>query len=242
MQRYLLFFYALFAYLAAMVSLTILILWVYPWPFMPISVDTGESSSYAFFVDIGLIALFGLQHSVMARPAVKAALFDGRSVSFRASTYTLLSAVCLFVMYLFWQPMTTTVWSMPSGPGYWIMTALYAGGWLLAFIATFQIDHFELFGLHQGWRVLRNLPEPEPLFQKKGFYRFVRHPVQTGTMLGLWATPVMSSGHLLLSIGMSVYILIGLKLEERDLVRALGEGYRRYLREVPMLFPFRKKP
>jgi protein-S-isoprenylcysteine O-methyltransferase Ste14 len=121
------------------------------------------------------------------------------------------------------------------------MTLLYFGGWGLAFAATFQIDHFELFGLHQGYRALKGLPEPDARFQKKGFYRSVRHPVQAGTMLGLWATPVMNTGHLLFSAGLTLYILIGLTLEERDLVKSLGEAYERYRLEVPMLLPLRKK-
>lgn len=243
MQRYFLFAYALFSYLMAMVSVSLLILWVYPWAFMPRTVDSGGSGGgYALGIDLGLIALFGIQHSVMARPAFKARVFGGRSVSFRASTYTLLSALCLFALMHFWQPLEGTVWSFGSGPVYWLLTLLYVTGWSLAFVATFQIDHFELFGLHQGYRALKRLPEPAPAFKKRGFYRYVRHPIQTGTILGLWATPVMSGGHLLLSAGLTLYILIGLLLEEKDLVAALGTAYRQYKREIPMLFPrYRKR-
>lgn len=222
----------------AMVSVTILILWVYPWPFMPIGIDKGHSGEFAVAVDLVLIALFGLQHSVMARPWFKERFFGNMHESFRASTYTVASALTLFALYLFWQPIGGTVWSFESGIGYWILTALYGIGWLLAFVATFQIDHFELFGLHQGYRALKGLSEPEPRFLKKGFYRYVRHPIQSGTLLGLWATPQMSTGHLLFSAAMSLYILVGLYLEEKSLLKTLGKPYEEYRKTVPMLLPF----
>ncbi|MBD3800419.1 MAG: DUF1295 domain-containing protein [Campylobacterales bacterium] len=241
MQQILLFIYALFAYLSAMVSVSLLILWVYPWSFMPLTIDIGRSGSFALVINLGLIALFGLQHSVMARPAVKQALFGTRPVAFRTSTYTVLSALCLLLIIVLWQPMTDTVYAFETGPLFWTTTLLYVLGWSIAFVATFQIDHFELFGLHQGYRALRGIPEPEVRFQKKGFYRYVRHPIQAGTVIGLWATPVMSTGHLLFASGMTLYILVGLMLEEKDLVKTLGDAYRRYREEVHMLLPFGKK-
>ena len=241
MQQILLFIYALFAYLSAMVSVSLLILWVYPWSFMPLTIDSGRGGSFALVINLGLIALFGLQHSVMARPAVKQALFGTLPVAFRTSTYTVLSALCLLLIIVLWQPMTGTVYAFETGPLFWTTTLLYVLGWSMAFVATFQIDHFELFGLHQGYRELRGIPEPEVRFQKKGFYRYVRHPIQTGTVIGLWATPVMSTGHLLFASGMTLYILVGLVLEEKDLVKTLGDAYRRYREEVPMLLPFGKK-
>jgi hypothetical protein len=241
MQRYILFACSILAYLSAIISLTLLILWVYPWSFMPVNIDTNEAGSGAIFVDIALLALFGLQHSVMARPAFKKALFGRLPASLRSSTYTLLSALCIFLILWLWQPLGSTLFAFESGPFYWGMTLLYFGGWGLAFVATFQIDHFELFGLHQGYRALKGLPEPVQTFKKQGFYNYVRHPVQTGTLIGLWATPVMSSGHLLFSVGMTLYILMGLTLEERALKRTLGEVYEQYTQEVPMLFPSMRK-
>jgi methanethiol S-methyltransferase len=241
MQKYFLFSYALVSYLMAMASVSLLILWVYPWSFMPMQIDEGRGGDFALLIDLALVALFGIQHSVMARPAFKQAFFAHRSASFRASTYTLFSALCLFAVFLFWQPIGGRVWSLSSGVGMWAMLLLYGAGWGVAFIATFQIDHFELFGLHQGYRALKGLPEPEPVFKKRGFYKYVRHPIQTGTLVGIWATPVMSSGHLLFSLGMTIYILIGLTLEERDLVRSLGAVYTRYKRQIPMLLPFKQE-
>ncbi|WP_345984452.1 NnrU family protein [Sulfurimonas sp. HSL-1656] len=241
MQQILLFIYALFAYLSAMVSVSLLILWVYPWSFMPLTIDSGSGGSFALVINLALIGLFGLQHSVMARPAVKKALFGSLPVAFRTSTYTVLSALCLLLIIFLWQPMTGSLYAFETGPLFWTATLLYVLGWSMAFVATFQIDHFELFGLHQGYRALRGIPEPEVRFQKKGFYKYVRHPIQTGTVIGLWATPVMSTGHLLFASGMTLYILIGLVFEEKDLVKTLGEAYRRYREEVPMLLPFWKK-
>ena len=238
-MRELLFGYAVIGYLAAMATLTFLILWVYPWAFMPLTVDQAyiKLDADPWLVDTLLLLLFGIQHSLMARPFVQERLFAGRSETFKAATYTLASALALLILYLFWQPITTMLWEFQDGIGYWLPTLLYILGWLFAFVATFMIDHFALFGLHQGYRRLRNIPEPEPHFQTRGFYRYMRHPIQAGTLLGLWATPLMSAGHLLLSIGMTLYVLIGLYLEEKNLVRTFGDTYRRYQREVPMLLP-----
>lgn len=238
MKKLLLFSYAVFAYIMAMASVTILIFWVYPWSFMPFGIDKGESGHYAAAVDLLLIALFGLQHSVMARSWFKERFFHGRHESFRASTYTVASAVALFLLYGFWQPLPDTLWRFDSGIMFWSISALYGFGWLFAFVATFQIDHFELFGLHQGYRALKGLREPEPRFQKKGFYKWVRHPIQIGTLIGIWATPQMSTGHLLFSTAMSVYVLIGLWFEEKTLMKTLGKEYEAYRKTVPMLLPF----
>lgn len=242
MQKYLLFLLALSAYFSAMLSVTLLILWVYPWSFMSMQIGKGSGTAYAPLIDLALIAIFGLQHSVMARPKIKSCLFDGVPPSVRSSSYTLLSASCLLLMMLLWQPVGGTLWSFSQGAAYWGFTLLYIAGWSVAFMATFQIDHFELFGLHQGYRALKRLPEPLRVFKKRGFYRYVRHPIQTGTLIGLWSTPLMSYGHLLLSTGLSLYILIGLLLEEKDLVKSLGTVYAAYKKETPMLFPvFRKR-
>ena len=120
------------------------------------------------------------------------------------------------------------------------MALVYILGWLLAFVSTFIIDHFELFGLHQGYRVLRDIPEPEEKFQVNSFYRYVRHPIQAGTFIGLLATPSMSYTHLLLSIGMGIYILIGLHYEEKCLLKRFGLEYAEYRENTPMLIPFIK--
>ncbi|RUM68665.1 MAG: hypothetical protein DSZ05_00730 [Sulfurospirillum sp.] len=242
MKNYLIFGYALIGYLASLVTLTYLILWVYPWDFMKYSVDTPviPLDLNPFAVDIALLLFFGLQHSLMARTFFKDGLLNALPEAVKAATYALASSLCLVLIFLFWQPVGSgVVWEFHDGVMFWLLTFLYIAGWVIAFIATFIIDHFELFGLHQGYRLLKNLPDPEPVFQVKLFYRYVRHPIQAGTMVGLFATPVMSYTHLLFSAGMGLYILIGLKFEEKSLLRLFGERYRAYMRTTPMLFPFR---
>jgi len=243
MKRHLILLYGTVAYLIGLGTLTYMLLWVYPWSWMPTTVDSGTAGGLfpVAAIDLGLILLFGLQHSLMVRPRFKD-WFD-RYVPYGAqrATYTLISSFFLGLILIFWQPLPGTLWSFPEGSvGWWIMTALYLLGWGVAVVATFQIDHFGLLGLTQAWRQWRNVPEPEPSFQERGFYRWVRHPIQAGTMLGLWATPVMSVGHLLFALGFTLYILIGLYFEERDLLRILGAPYADYRKRVPMLIPFVK--
>ena len=240
MKRPFVFGYALLTYFAALFSLTFLIFWVFPWPFMPWNIDKGTAGEHALAVDIALILLFGLQHSLMAREGFKHKVFGNAPNAVRDATYMLFSALALVALYRYWQPVGGSLWAFEDGIGWWSFTLLYAVGWLFAFIATFQIDHFELFGLHQGYRYLRGIPEPQQTFQKKGFYRYLRHPIQAGTLIGIWATPVMSGGHILFAVGMTLYILIGLHFEERSLVRSLGKAYELYKKEVPMLIPFWK--
>ncbi len=241
MKRHLQLFYGVVGYLIGLGTLVYMVFWVYPWDWMPTTIDSGTADGFfpAILIDLGLILFFGLQHSLMVRPRFKA-WFD-RHVPYGAqrATYTLLSAFFLTLIMIFWQPLPGTVWSFREGSiGWWIATGLYFFGWSVAVIATFQIDHFGLLGLHQAWHAWWGVPEPEPSFQERGFYRWVRHPIQAGTMLGLWATPVMSMGHLLFALAFTVYILIGLHFEERDLLETLGREYVEYRKRVPMLFPF----
>lgn len=244
MRRHLLLLYGLIGYLVGLGTLVYMLLWLYPWPWMPATIDSaaaGDSPLLAAAIDLGLILLFGLQHSLMVRPRFKA-WFD-RHVPYGAqrATYTLVSSLFLAAILLFWQPLPGTLWSFDEGTfAWWVATILYFTGWGVAVIATFQIDHFGLLGLTQAWRGWRGLGEPEPSFQERGLYHWVRHPIQAGTMLGLWATPVMNAGHWLFALGFTLYILVGLHYEERDLLRSLGDAYADYRRRVPMLLPFLK--
>ena len=228
-------------YIMSMATLTFLIFWVYPWDFIPYYIDKGVSSSISFAVaaDIGLLLLFGLQHSLMARDFFKDNIISKLSGSEKASLYSIASSLFLILIFYFWQPVDTLVWDFKEGVAFWVMSTLYVLGWSFAFVSSFLIDHFELFGLHQGYRAFKNLPEPELSFQTKLFYNYVRHPIQLGTIIGLWATPSMSLGHFLLSAGFTVYVVIGLYFEEKSLVKTFGEEYRRYQKEVPMLIPFK---
>ncbi|WP_457607825.1 methyltransferase family protein [Nitratifractor sp.] len=244
MKRYALLLYGLFGYLVGLGTLLYLVFWVYPWVWMPTTIDSGAPGSplRSTAIDLGLILLFGLQHSLMVRPRFKA-WFD-RHVPYGAqrATYTLVSSFFLGLILLFWQPISGTLWHFDQGTfGWWLTTLLYFFGWGVAVLATFQIDHFGLLGLTQAWRGYRGLGEPEPTFQERGFYRWIRHPIQAGTILGLWATPLMSTGHLLFAAAFTLYVLIGLHFEERDLLRTLGEEYADYRKRVPMLLPFPKR-
>jgi protein-S-isoprenylcysteine O-methyltransferase Ste14 len=242
MKRWGLLLYGIFGYLVGLGTLVYMLLWLYPWPWMPSTIDSGTPSPHpvaTLLLDLGLILLFGIQHSLMVRPRFKAWFSRYVPEPAQRATYTLVSSLFLALILILWQPLPGTVWHFEPGTvGYWVMSLLYILGWTFAVIATFQIDHFGLLGLTQAWHGFRGTPEPEPHFQERGFYRWVRHPIQAGTLLGLWATPSLSTGHLLHALGFTLYILIGLHFEERDLLKTLGEEYAAYRRRVPMLIPF----
>lgn len=243
MKKYLIFSYSLVGYLLSMLSLSFLILWVYPWEFMKFTIDKPIVSIDAspILINFSLLLLFALQHSVMARSFFKNGLLGNISHAVKSATYAIASSICLIVMFYFWQPIEGSLWNFQDGTLAWFfLTTIYILGWLAAFFATFMIDHFELFGLHQGYRVLKCIPDPKTDFQVKYFYKYVRHPVQAGTLVGLWATPSMSYGHLFLSVGMTVYVLIGLYFEEKDLIRVFGDEYKAYKNTTPLLIPFTK--
>jgi len=191
----------------------------------------------ALVVDLLLLGLFAVQHSVMARPGFKR--WVGRFLPDLAerSTYVLASSIALIVLFAFWQPLPGMIWSVESALGSSVLWALFAAGWLLVLVATFLIDHFELFGLRQVWCHLRGRAFKPPAFQTPGPYRIVRHPMMLGFLVALWAIPQMSTGHLLFTSAMTGYIFLGLVLEERELARAFGETYRDYQSRVPMVVP-----
>ena len=242
MKKYLIFLYSLAGYVLSILTLSFLILWVYPWGFMAFYVDKPIIAIEAnpVLTNMGLLLFFGLQHSLMARSFFKDGWLKHVSNAAKYATFSFASSLCLLLIYFFWQPIEGYAWDFQNGIGFWMLTAVYILGWLIAFVATFMIDHFELFGLHQGYRVLKGIPEPEVKFQINYFYKYVRHPIQAGTIIGLWATPSMSYGHLLLSAGMTVYILIGLYFEEKDLVKVFGKKYTDYISGTPILIPFTK--
>ena len=240
MKRYLLILYATVGYIIGLSTLLYMVGWLYPWSFMPTTIDSGKSHDIllSIAIDTTLILLFGLQHSLMVRISFKRWIERYFSSAGVRVTYTLLSSLFLALIMIFWQPIDIKIWSFEDGFGYWIFTILYFVGWGVAVISTFLIDHFALFGLHQAYREFKNIKEPKSRFQIRGFYRFVRHPIQAGTILGIWATPQMSLGHLLFAVIFTVYIMIGLYFEERDLIREFGKEYEEYRARVPMLIPF----
>lgn len=207
--------------------------------FLPTHVDKGIAAppATAAVVDLALIALFGLQHSVMARPGFKAGWTKVVPPPLERSVYCLASALCLILLFAFWHPIGGAVWTVQSDVARVSLWVLFALGWVILFIATHLISHWELFGLAQAWRHVRGTTRPEQPFRTPLFYRWVRHPIYSGFLLAFWATPDMSYGHLLLAVGFTVYIFIGIAYEERDLLRQFGDAYADYRRRVGAVFP-----
>ena len=209
---------------------------------LPVSVDgapllfTVPGTALAVGVDLGLIALFGLQHSTMARRGFKARLARVVPQPAERATYVWVSNAALALLVLGWQPLPGIAWQA-EGALRVVLLACNAAAWLFAIAATYMVNHFDLFGLEQAWRRFRGRAQASPRFVTRFAYRFVRHPLMTGIVLGLWVVPTMSTGHLLLSAGLTAYIVVGTRIEERDLLRLFGERYRRYRQTVPMLFP-----
>ncbi|MCE5232070.1 MAG: methanethiol S-methyltransferase [Mizugakiibacter sp.] len=236
------FVYGVFAYLSGVAALLYLILFVGNlWVPMTIdSVATG-SPSQAVLVDLALIALFGLQHSVMARPSFKAWWTRGVPESIERSTYVLATALVTALLCWQWQPIAGTVWSVESPAARLLLQGLFWFGWVLLLLSTFMINHFDLFGLRQVYlRLKRRTYTPVP-FVEMAVYKLIRHPIMLGLLLGLWSTPDMSYGHLLFAVGATIYIFIGIWFEERNTREALGAAYERYRRDTPMLLPLPRR-
>jgi len=196
----------------------------------------------AVIIDLALIALFGIQHSVMARPGFKKAWTKIVPPVAERSVYVLLASIALMVMFAFWQPIDAVVWNAVSPLARGVLWALFWAGFGLVLVSTFLINHFELFGLQQAWFHTRGHEEQAPQLREPSLYRFVRHPMMGGFFLAIWAIPTMTAGHLLLAAGLSVYILVALHYEERDLVGLFGADYENYRGRVGMLVPrFRRR-
>ena len=202
------------------------------------SIDVGVSSPLpeAIIVDVLLLALFAIQHSVMARPAFKRMLTRIIPAAAERSTYVLLSSLILLLLFWQWRPIPMSVWRV-EGAAAIVLTGLHWLGWVIALSSTYMIDHFDLFGLRQAIFALRGTDPTAQPFKTPLLYRLVRHPLMLGFLLAFWATPEMTVGHLLFAALNTAYILAGLQFEERDLVAAFGDTYQRYRRRVPMLLP-----
>jgi protein-S-isoprenylcysteine O-methyltransferase Ste14 len=211
--------------------------------FVPKSIDTGAPVplAEALIVNLLLLGLFAVQHSVMARRSFKR--WSARIVSpaVERSTFVLVSSLVLALLLWQWRPISEPiVWSVQSAIGTDLVWAVFWLGWTVMLSSSFLINHFELFGLRQVFARLAGRELPEPDFRTPFFYRYVRHPLYLGLLLGFWAAPVMTAGHLLFSIGTTGYILIGIWFEERDLIAQFGDRYRRYRNQVGMLLPSRR--
>ena len=205
---------------------------------VPRTVDgpARTSTELAVATDLGLLGLFALQHSVMARREVKSWLRRWVPASLERTTFVLVTDVCLVVLLVLWQPWGGQVWDV-NGPAAVVLWFLCAAGWLLAVTATFAVDHLELTGLRQaGWAAHRN-SAPVTELQTGGLYAVVRHPLLTGMVLAFWATPQMSASHLLFALGATAYIAVGMRFEERDLRRSFGASYAAYAAHIPALVP-----
>ena len=207
---------------------------------IPRSIDLGGAQSsfaVAALIDFALILAFGLQHSVMARTGFKAWLKKHLPASAERSVYVLLASLMLMLLFWQWRPIATPLWTATSTVGEAIGWGVFAMGFGLVLLSTFLIDHFELFGLKQVLRQMFDRAEPAAGFVTPFVYKLVRHPLYLGFILAFWGGPAMSVGHLLFAAVMTGYILVAIQLEERDLVRSLGQSYEDYRRRVPMLLP-----
>ena len=231
--------FAIFAYAVFFSTFLYLICFVGDLPFAGTTVDRGPDApvAAALVINLVLIALFGVQHSVMARQGFKRAWTRIVPPPAERSVYVLIASLTLIILFIFWRPIEGTVWDVSrtalAGP-IWILFAL---GWGVVLVSTFLLNHFELFGLQQAWHHLRGRKAAPPELRQPLFYKWVAHPLYSGFFLAFWATPHMTYGHLLLAAGMSAYMLIAIRYEEGDLVGHYGDDYVRYRSGVGMLTP-----
>lgn len=207
---------------------------------VPKSIDSGVQGSVAasVLVNLALLSAFALQHSIMARPAFKRIWTKVIPKAAERSTYILMTCLALIAIFVFWQPLATSIWDFSNTATGTTLTALFWVGWLIVLTSTFMIDHFDLLGLRQIYANLKNHSAAQSGFIKVGLYRLVRHPIMTGFLIAFWAAPTMSVGHLLFALVTTGYIVIAvLHLEEKDLVAHLGDEYLAYQREVPAFIP-----
>jgi protein-S-isoprenylcysteine O-methyltransferase Ste14 len=238
MKRLVILQYSLVNYLFGVAALVYLIAFLFNL-YVPKSIDSGPSggAAMAIAIDLGLIALFGLQHSVMARQRFKTWLTRYIPQAAERSTYLLATALVTFALCLFWQPLPQVIWRADSALLHNVILAIGLAGWGLVLFATFLINHFDLFGLRQAWLYFTGRDYTPLPFRTVALYRYIRHPIMTGAFIGIWFTPVLTAGHLLFALGMSAYILVGVYHEERDLLRAFGDRYRRYTGSTGRFLP-----
>jgi protein-S-isoprenylcysteine O-methyltransferase Ste14 len=238
LARLVILFYAIVSYAVFLVSSLYAVGFVGNY-LMPKSIDVGGPTnlSEAIVVDLLLLGIFAIQHSIMARPAFKRWWAEIFPVACQRSTYVLHSSLILLLLFWQWRPIPIPIWQI-DGIAAWLLIGVYWLGWLIVLASTFMIDHFDLSGLRQAFFALRGAAVPGQSFKTPLLYKIVRHPLMLGFLLAFWATPEMTAGHLLFAIMTTAYILVGLQFEERDLIAEFGTTYLRYRQHVPMLVPF----
>ncbi|MEH6537726.1 MAG: methanethiol S-methyltransferase [Psychroserpens sp.] len=242
MNKALIFLYGILAYVVFLASFLYAIGFVGNF-IVPKSIDSGEASGMTISIAINLVllSLFAIQHSIMARPGFKKKWIKVIPEAMERSTFVLLTSLLLFLIFWKWQPMTTQVWNIEGETYALIINIIFWIGWGIVLLSTFMINHFHLFGLDQVYNKLKSKPPTGLKFKEHFFYKFVRHPIMTGFIIAFWATPEMTQGHLLFAAMTTLYIIVAVKYyEERDLRNELGDAYVSYQKRVPMLFPFLK--
>jgi protein-S-isoprenylcysteine O-methyltransferase Ste14 len=211
---------------------------------VPKTIDSGEPGplGLALLVNLGLLSLFAVQHSGMARPGFKRVWTQLLPEPAERPTYVLLSTLCLVVLFALWQPIGGTVWEVTNDGAVGLIHAIYFTGWAMLLYATALIDHCDLFGLRQAWLAFRGRPYTSHPFATPGLYQHLRHPLYVSWAIIFWATPVMSVGHLLFAVVTTAYMVLAVLVEERDLVSHFGDAYRRYQESTPRYFPRLGRP
>jgi protein-S-isoprenylcysteine O-methyltransferase Ste14 len=241
MGRFIAFLYGLASYVAFFVTILYAIGFV-SGLVVPKTIDTGAvvPITEAFIVNLLLMSVFAVQHSVMARKQFKQWWTRFVPKSVERSTYVLFSSLALILLFWQWRPIPTVVWQITDPQIAMAVTGVSFVGWLIVFTSTFLINHFELFGLHQVANNLAGRSMPAPRFRTPMYYQFVRHPIYLGFIIAFWAAPTMTDGHLMFAAVTTAYIFVGIMLEEHDLVDLFGDEYRHYKARVSILVPWRK--
>jgi protein-S-isoprenylcysteine O-methyltransferase Ste14 len=207
---------------------------------VPKSIDSGTAGPLlgALIVNLLLLGVFAVQHTIMARPAFKRWWTRLVPASVERSTFVLATSLALLLLFWQWRPIQGMIWDVQNPSGRVLLWAICGVGWITVFLGTFMINHFHLFGLYQVWNRLLGRDAPEPIFQTRGLYGYVRHPLMLGFIVAFWATPTMTLGHLIFAAATTGYIVLGTRLfEERDLVRFIGMPYQKYQKKVPAFLP-----
>ncbi|MBD3223920.1 MAG: isoprenylcysteine carboxylmethyltransferase family protein [Caldithrix sp.] len=243
MQRYVYYVYGILSYIL------FLLVFLYAIGFVgnfivPKSIDSGQFDGFlsALLINTGLLSLFAIQHSVMARPGFKKYWMCIIPAPIERSTYVLFSSLVLALLFWQWRPMPGYVWDIDSQAANYLLWVLNGAGWFLVLLSTFMISHSHLFGIMHVQKHLYKKSQPDLKFQTPGLYRYMRHPIMLGFLIAFWTTPTMTVGHLLFAIATTGYILIALRYEERDLINYFGDKYRSYRQQVNMLIPVFKMP